>query len=59
MESAHHFSSKPDCNSAADVPSVTLRTAFSAIPSVSDLCGVDVRWFQERSSQSLPNSKEL
>ena len=28
-------------------------------PIVSDLCGVDVQWFQKRSSQSLPNSKEL
>ena len=26
---------------------------------VSDLCGVDVQWLQERSSQALPNSKEL
>ena len=37
----------------------TLRTALSAIPFVSDLCGVDVQWFQERSSQALPNSDEL
>ena len=35
----------------------TLRTALSAIPFVSDLCGVDVQRFQERSSQYLPNSK--
>ena len=35
----------PDCNSTADVPPSTLRTAFSAIPFVSDLCGVDVQWF--------------
>ena len=41
MESAHHFSSKHDCNRTADVPSFTLRTAFSAIPFDSDLCGVD------------------
>ena len=33
-----------------EVPSFTLRTALSAIPFVSDLCGVDVQWFQERSS---------
>ena len=39
--------------------SFTLRTALSAIPSVSDLCGVDVQWFQGNSSQDLPNSKEL
>ena len=30
------------------MPSFTLRTALSAIPFVSDLCGVDVQWFQER-----------
>ena len=59
MESAHHFSSRPDCNRTADVPSFTLRTAVSAIPLVSDLCGVDVQWFQVNSSQDLPNSKEL
>ena len=35
------------------------RTAPSAIPCVSDLCGVDVQGFQERSSQALPNSKEI
>ena len=28
MESAHHFSSRPDCNSTADVPSLILRTAL-------------------------------
>ena len=43
MESAHHFSSRPDCNNTADVPSFTLRTALSAIPFVSDLYGVDVQ----------------
>ena len=37
MESAHHFSSRPDCNNTAEVPSFTLRTALSAIPFVSDL----------------------
>ena len=31
MESAHHFSSRPDCNNTADVPSFTLRTARSPI----------------------------
>ena len=40
--SSHLISS--DCNSTADVPSLTLRTALSAIPFVSDLCGVDVQW---------------
>ena len=59
MESAHHFSSRPDCNNTAEVPSFALRAALSAIPFVSDRCGVDVQWFQERSSQALPNSKEL
>ena len=39
MESVKHFSSRPDCNYTAEVPSVTLRTALSAIPFVSDLCG--------------------
>ena len=59
MESAHQLSLRPDCDNTAEVPSFTLRTALSAIPFVSDLCGVDVQWFQERSSQALPNSKEL
>ena len=58
MDSAHHFSYRPDCNSTADVPSFILRTALSAILIISDLCGVDVQWFQERSSQYVPNSKE-
>ena len=53
------LSFRPDCSNTADVPSFTRRTALSAIPFVSDLCGVDVQWFQERSSQDLPNSKEL
>ena len=35
--------SRPDCNNTADVPSLTLRKALSAIPCVSDLCGVDVQ----------------
>ena len=59
MESAHQLSIEPDCNNTAEVPSFTLRTALSAIPFVSDPCGVDVQWLQERSSQALPNSKEL
>ena len=42
VESAHQFSFRPDCNNTAEVPSFTLRTALSAIPCVSDLCGVDV-----------------
>ena len=32
MESAHQFSSRPDCNSIADVPSFTLRTASLSNP---------------------------
>ena len=59
MESAHQLSFRPDCNNTAEVLSFTLRTALSAIPFVSDLCGIHVQWFQERSSQALPNSKEL
>ena len=59
MESAHQLSFIPDCKNTAEVPSFSLRTALSAIPFVSDLCGVDVQFFQERSSQALPNSKEL
>ena len=47
------FSSRTDCNSTADVPSSILRIALSAIPLVSDLCGVDVQWFQEHSSQDF------
>ena len=47
MESAHHSIFRPDCNSSADVPSFTLRTALSAIPFVSGMCGVDVQWFQD------------
>ena len=58
MESAHQLSFRPDCNNTAEVPSFTLRTALSAIPLVSDRCGVVVQWFQERSSQALPNSKK-
>ena len=60
MEFAHQFSFRPDCNNTADVPSFIPRTALSAIRFVSDLCGVDVQCFlSERSSQALPNSKEL
>ena len=35
------------------MPSFTLRIARSEIPLVSDRRGVDVQWFQERSSQSV------
>ena len=59
MESAHHFSSKPHCNSTAEVPSLSLCTALSAVPFVSELWGVNAQWFQDNSSQALPNSKEL
>ena len=41
MESAHHFSFRPDCNSTAEVPSLILRAALSATPFVSEQCGVD------------------
>ena len=53
-ESAHQLSFRPDCNTA-EVPSFTPRTALSAIPFVSDRCGIDVQWFQERSSQACQN----
>ena len=59
MKFAHQFSSRPDGNNTAEARSFTLRTALSAIPFVSDLCGVDVQGFQERSSQALSSSKEL
>ena len=59
MESAHHSLPRPDCNSTADVPSFTLRTALSAIPCVSDLCGVDVQWFQDNSSQDFAKFKGI
>ena len=36
-----------------------LRTGLSAIPFVSDLCGVDVAMIPGKISQALPNSKEL
>ena len=38
-----------DCNNTAEVPSLILRTALFTFPIVSDLCGVDVQRFQERS----------
>ena len=59
MESAHHFSSKPDCNNTADVPSFNLRTALSPMPFLSDGWGVHVQWFHDKSSQELPNSNEF
>ena len=34
---SNHFSSRPDCNSTAEVPSLILCTALSAIPLVSNL----------------------
>ena len=43
MESAHQLSLRPDYNNTAEVPSFTLRIALSAIPLVSDRCGVDVQ----------------
>ena len=46
---------KPDCDSTGNVP-FTLRTAFSAIPSVSERCGIDVQWLQDNSAWDLPNS---
>ena len=59
MESAHQFSFIPDCNNTAEVPSFTLRTALSAIPLVSDRCGV--AWFcpGKRCSSTYPLSNSL
>ena len=45
IESAHHFSSNPDCSNTAEVPSFTRRTALSGMPFVSDRWGLEVRWF--------------
>ena len=59
MESVLQFSSRPDCNNIAEMLSFILRSALSAIPFTSDLCGVDVQWFQGKFSQALPNFKEL
>ena len=53
------FSSRPDCDGTAEVPSLILRAALSAMPFVSERWGVDVQWSQDRSSLALPNSKEL
>ena len=44
----------PDLITTVPQTYFTLRTALSAISFVCDLCGVDVQWFQERSSQDLP-----
>ena len=57
MESARHSIFRPDCNSTADVSSLTLRTALSAIPFVSDLCGVNEQWFQDNSSQDCQKQR--
>ena len=54
----HHFSSNPDCNNTAEVPSFARRT-LSAMPFVSDRWGVEVRWFRDKSSHAFPNSIEL
>ena len=39
-------------------PSLILRTVFSAMPFVSDLCGADVQWLQDNSSQDFPRNCE-
>ena len=59
MESAHHFSSNPDCNNTAEVPSLIIRTALSIIPFVSVRRGLDVWCFQDNSSHALPNCTEI
>ena len=43
MASAHHFSSKLDCNNTAEVTSLILRTALSTTPFVSERRDVDVQ----------------
>ena len=56
MESDHHFSFNPDCNSTADVPSFySTSSSFCNFLSLR-LWGVAVRWFHANSSQGLPNS---
>ena len=40
-------------NNTAEVPSFFLRTSLQAIPLVSERCGVDVKWFPERSSHAF------
>ena len=52
-------SSRPDCSTTAEVPSSYLPTALSAIPFVFERWGVHVQWFQDKSSQALPNSRLL
>ena len=59
MKSIPHVSFKSDYYNTADVPSFSLRIALSATSFVSELTDVDARWFQNRSSHTLPNSKEL
>ena len=56
---AFHRISPPVFHPTADVPSFTLPTALSAIPSVSERGGVEVRSFHDKSSQDLPNSDEM
>ena len=56
---AHHFSSKPDGNNTAYVPSFNLRAALAAIPFVSDRWGIDAQWFHDWFSQDFPNSNEM
>ena len=56
MESAHHSLSRPDRHSTADVPSMILHIALSAVPFVSDLCGADVQLVYDNYSQDLPIS---
>ena len=59
MESAHQLSPRPDCKNTTDVPSLIPRAALSAIALVSELKGVNVQWFQERSSQALSKCQRI
>ena len=51
IASAHQHSWRPDWTNTDEVPSFTNRTIRSALPCVSDQCGVDHSWFQFSSSQ--------
>ena len=50
IESAQHFSPKPDRNNTTYIVSFILRTALAAMPFVSDRWCVEIRWFHDKSS---------
>ena len=57
MESAHHFSSKSDCDNMqqTSIPEFCVPLSQQS-HFVSDRWCVDVQWFHDNSSQALPNS---